>query len=80
MHAKLIQSCLTLCDLGALAFQAPLSMEFPMQEYWSGFSCSPPGDLPDPGSNVRLMSSALAGRLLLLGSLGKPISVMGCYK
>ena len=31
------------------ACQAPLSMGFPRQEYWSGLPCPPPGDLPDPG-------------------------------
>ena len=30
------QLCLTLCDLMDLARQAPLSMEFSRQEYWSG--------------------------------------------
>ena len=29
--------------------QAPLSMKFPRQEYWSVLSCPPPGDLPDSG-------------------------------
>ena len=29
--------------------QAPLSMERPTQEYWSGLSCPPPRDLPDSG-------------------------------
>ena len=29
-----------------VAHQAPLSMGFPRQEYWSGLPCSPPGDLP----------------------------------
>ena len=29
--------------------QAPLSMGFPRQEYWSGLPFPPPGDLPDPG-------------------------------
>ena len=29
--------------------QALLSMEFSRQECWSGLSCPPPGDLPDPG-------------------------------
>ena len=29
-----------------VAHQAPLSMEFPRQEYWSGLPCPPPGDLP----------------------------------
>ena len=32
-----------------VACQAPLSMGFCRQEYWSGLPCSPPGDLPDPG-------------------------------
>ena len=32
-----------------VAHQAPLSMGFPRQEYWSGLPCPPPGDLPDPG-------------------------------
>ena len=31
------------------ARQAPWSMGFPRQEYWSGLPCPPPGDLPDPG-------------------------------
>ena len=38
------------------AQQAPLSMGFSRQEYWSGLSCSLPGDLPNagikPGSSV----------------------------
>ena len=29
--------------------QAPLSMRFSRQEYWSGLPCLPPGDLPNPG-------------------------------
>ena len=31
------------------AYQAPLSMEFSRQEYWSGLPFPSPGDLPDPG-------------------------------
>ena len=33
----------------AVALQAPLSMEFSGQEYWSGLPFPPPGNLPDPG-------------------------------
>ena len=35
------------------ARQAPLSMEFPRQEYWSGLPFPIPGDLPDPGIEPR---------------------------
>ena len=34
---------------GLVAQQAPLSMGFSRQESWSGLSCPPPGDLPNPG-------------------------------
>ena len=44
-----------------VACQAPLSMGFPRQEYWSGLPCPPPGDLPYPGIEpVFLKSPALA--------------------
>ena len=33
--------------------QAPLSMGFPRQEYWSGLSFPSPGYLPDPGTEAR---------------------------
>ena len=36
-----------------VAHQAPPSMEFSRQEYWSGFPFSSPGDLPDPGMEPR---------------------------
>ena len=46
-----------------VAHQAPLSMGFSRQEYWSGLPCPPPGDLPKPGIEPAcLMSPALAGR------------------
>ena len=34
--------------LWVAAHQAPLSMEFSKQEYWTGLPCPTPGDLPDP--------------------------------
>ena len=56
VRAKLLQSCLTLC-------QRPLSMGFSRQEYWSGVPCPSPGDLPDPGiESASLTSPVLAGR------------------
>ena len=37
----------------SVAPQAPLSMGFSRQEYWSGLPCPPPGDLPHPGIKPR---------------------------
>ena len=49
--------------LWTVACQAPLSMGFSRQEYWSRWSCPPPRDLPDPGMEpASLMPPALAGR------------------
>ena len=36
-----------------VAHQAPLSMEFSRQEYWSGLLFPSPGDLPNPGIEPR---------------------------
>ena len=47
MHAKVLQLCPTICD--PMSGQAPLSMGFSRQEYWSGLLCPPPGHLPNPG-------------------------------
>ena len=44
----------------AVAYQAPLSMGFPKQKYWSGLPFSSPGDLPNPGIEPTFL--ALAGR------------------
>ena len=41
--------CPTLVIPWAVACQAPLSMGFSRQEYWSGLPFPSPGDLPDPG-------------------------------
>ena len=49
VHAKLLQSCQTLCDRMDCNPQAPLSKGFSRLEYWSGLSCPSPGDLPDLG-------------------------------
>ena len=47
-----------------VAHQAPLSIGFPRQEYWSGLLYPPSGDLPDPGSEpASPMSPALAAGL-----------------
>ena len=43
-----IQLYMTLETPWTGAHQAPLSMEFPRQEYWNGLQFPSPGDLPDP--------------------------------
>ena len=45
-----------------VARQAPLSLWFSRQEYWSGLPCSLQGIFPTQGLNLCLMSSAEAGR------------------
>ena len=49
------KSCLTLCQPRTIAHQAPLSMEFSRQEYWSGLPFPSPRDLPDPGVEPSLL-------------------------
>ena len=65
----LISACLLSCfsrvrlfaTLQIVACQAPLFMAFSRQDYWSGLSCHPPGDVPYSGIKlVLLMSPALA--------------------
>ena len=58
--------------LRTIARQAPLSMEFSRQEYWSGLPLPPAVDLPDPG--IELMpqgSPALAGGFFTTESPGE---------
>ena len=48
--------------LWTAACQAPLSMGFSRQEYWSGLPCPPPGDLPNSRLEAMcLTTAALAG-------------------
>ena len=57
----------------SVAHQAPLSMEFCRQEYWSGFPFPTSGDLSDPGIEPTPPESpALAGRLFTTAPPGKP--------
>ena len=65
MHVCVLScfSCFQLfVTLWAVAHQASLSMRFSRQEYWSGLTWPPPGDLPDPEIKpVSSVSPALAG-------------------
>ena len=53
-----------------VAQQAPLSMGFSRQEYWSGLPFPSPGDLPDPGIEPR--SPTLQADALISEPPGKP--------
>ena len=60
-------SCVRLfMTLWTVAYQAPLSMGFSRQEYWSGLPCPSPGDLPNPGIEP---TSLNAGELRDVGSI-----------
>ena len=60
VHAQSLSPVWLFWDPWAKACQAPLSMGFPRQEYWSRLPFSPPGDVPDPG--IEPTSLAWAGR------------------
>ena len=61
-RANSLQSRLTLCDPMDCSPQAPLSVGFPREEYWSRFPFPPPGDLPDSGIEpVSIIPAELAG-------------------
>ena len=68
MCAKLLQSYLTLSN--PIAHQAPLSMGFSWQEYWSGLPSPSPRDLPNPG--IKPESPALQEASLPLSLPGSP--------
>ena len=61
---------LTLVTPRPVACQAPLSMGFSRQEYWSGLPCPSPEDLPDLGTEPR--SPTLEADSLLTEPIGKP--------
>ena len=75
-----VLSCSVMSDSFAtsrtVAFQAPLSMGFSRQEYWSGYPFSSPGDLPNPGTELR-PPVLQAGSFYHLSHQGSPQNVSG---
>ena len=60
-----------------VARQAPLSMGYSRQEYWSGLPCPPPEDLPNPWIEPGVScSSCTAGRFFTTEPPGKPPTVL----
>ena len=69
MRARLL-SCVQLCvSPWAVVCQAPPSMGFSRQGYWSGLPFPPPGDLPDPGTETT--SPVVAGGFFTTEPPGK---------
>ena len=76
--------CLRACVFSCVRFfvawwtvarQAPLSMDFSRQEYWSELLFPTPGDLPDSG--IELVSPALGGGFFTTAPPGKPYICCG---
>ena len=65
-----VKLCPTLATPWTVAHQAPLSMRLSRQEYWSGLSFSPLGDLPD--SRIKPKSPSSAGGFFTTELPGKP--------
>ena len=74
MCELVVQLCLTISNFvipRTITYQTPLSMEFSRQEYWSGVPFPSPGDLPDPG--IELRSPVLHTDSLPSEPPGKPL-------
>ena len=64
-----------------IAHQAPLSMGFSRQEYWSGLPYPSPGDLPDPGIEPQSLGfPALAGGFFTTSATWEGIFLLCYYK
>ena len=61
-----------------VANQAPLSMGFPRQEYWSGLPFPPPGGFPNPGIKPVSPTLALTDRFITTEPLGKCFDYTTC--
>ena len=64
------KSCLTLVTPWTIGYQAPVSIGFPKQEYWSMLPFPSRGDLPYPG--IKPISSSLQADSLPLSHQGSP--------
>ena len=63
-HACMLSHFRLFVTLWTIANQAPLSMGFSRQEYWSGLPCPPPGDLPNLGIEPSSLTSPELARIL----------------
>ena len=70
VKVKSLSRVLLFATAWTVACQAPLSIGFPRQEYYSRLPFPSPADLPDPG--IEFMSPALEGRFITTEPPGKP--------
>ena len=78
VHACMLScfSCVRLfVTLWTIAHQAPLSMGFSRQKYWSGSSCPPPGSLPTQGSNLHLLRLLHCRQILYRWATGEALHI-----
>ena len=71
VKVKLLSRVQLFTILWTVAYQAPLSMGFSRQEYWSGLPFPSPGDLPNPG--IEAESCSLQADSLLSELPEKPL-------
>ena len=76
-HAQSLSYVWLFATPWTVASQAPLSVGFSWQEYWSGLPLPSPGCLPDPGIEPESVPSpVLAGRFFTTAPPGKPFVLM----
>ena len=73
VRSRLLQCVRLFATTWTIGHQAPLSMGFSRQEYWSGLTCPPPVYLPNPGIEPR--SSPLQMDSLTAEPPGKPFDL-----
>ena len=78
MHAQSLNYVQLSATPWTVSCQAPLSMGFSRQKYWSGLPFSLLGDLPNPG--IEPASPALAGRFFTTEPPGRPNATLGNTK
>ena len=78
MHAQSLSHVQLFATPLTVAHQAPLSTEFPRQEYWSRLSFPSPEDLPHPG--IEPTSAALQADSSLLRHWGSPVHMYICIQ
>ena len=61
-HAQSLSCFRLFAGPWTVAHQAPLSMGFSRQEYWSGLPLPPPGDLPNPELELLSLASPAFSR------------------